>query len=310
MIIVDDGSDDSTPDIIKEFTDSRIKLITQKNQGIWNLAETYNRALRESTGEYIAILEGDDTWPSDKLDVQISRMNQESVVMSYGKCLRMDSEGSIPILPRLSNNSFRYSGYTIEPKNEVIEEFLIDGNFIQPVTVMIRRDSLVSIGGFHQPDYVPYVDYPTFLKLFKQGDIMEISHVLGYHRHHGQQVTQQQINQITSAANRYAVEFYDTLDQEIRNELDICRGDLLENREGTPDQRVGAGRINLLSGKWVDARREFWRGILEGDQYFKFVSLLGLIHSYLHMDMEWLAKATNKRWFAQTEDEPPQSEKN
>lgn len=64
MIIVDDGSSDKTYEKALEYSekDSRIKLFTQKNIGIFRLAETYNFALSKSEGKYIAILEGDDVW--------------------------------------------------------------------------------------------------------------------------------------------------------------------------------------------------------------------------------------------------------
>lgn len=304
MIVVDDGSDDGTADVVREFSDDRITLLPQENRGIWKLAETYNRALKESEGKYVAILEGDDKWPADKLEVQISHMEENQVVMSCGEWLRINPEGNAPKLPRLYFAHLSiFSNIEIMEGVEVIDEFLSDGNSVQPVTVMIRRDALTSIGGFRQPDYAPYVDYPTFLELFKHGDLLRIPHVLGFHRHHSHQVTQRRIEQITSAANRYAVEFYDALDNEMQSRLDTSREELLENREGTPDQRVGAGRIHLLSGEWEDARREFRAGLHEGNQYFKTICLVGLVHSYVNSDMEWLAKMTNKRWFARIGDE-------
>lgn len=303
MIIVDDGSDDGTADVVRGYSDGRVNLISQRNRGIWNLAETYNRALAESEGEYVAILEGDDTWPTNKLEVQVPRMERESVIISCGRWLRMNTEGEVPKLARLYTwismilaKSERAAGL------DVMDEFLRNGNSIQPVTAMIQREALTAIGGFQQPDYAPYVDYPTFLELFKQGDLLRIPRVLGYHRHHSEQVTRQKIDQITSVANRYALDFYDSLPSNKRVKLDVSRDELAKNSEGTPDQRIGVGRIQLLEGEWEKARRSFRTGVNNGSTYFRLVSLIGLVHAYLRTDMEWLAKATNRRWFASSGD--------
>ncbi|MGB7570995.1 MAG: glycosyltransferase family 2 protein, partial [Methanothrix sp.] len=67
QIIIDDGSSDQTGEIILKYNDDRIKYIRQEHKGIWRLSEAYNQALQLSNGDYIAILEGDDFWPPNKL---------------------------------------------------------------------------------------------------------------------------------------------------------------------------------------------------------------------------------------------------
>ena len=78
MIIVDDGSTDKTYEIARSFAenDQRIKVFTQQNVGIFRLAETYNFALSVAQGKYIAILEGDDVWVSEKLSFQVEALEK------------------------------------------------------------------------------------------------------------------------------------------------------------------------------------------------------------------------------------------
>ena len=65
LIIVDDGSVDNSVEIIKSYTDSRIRLIrNEKNSG---LKQTLLRGIQEAGGEYIAFLESDDIWRTDYL---------------------------------------------------------------------------------------------------------------------------------------------------------------------------------------------------------------------------------------------------
>ncbi|MGM0568516.1 MAG: glycosyltransferase family 2 protein, partial [Elusimicrobiota bacterium] len=64
LIIIDDGSTDSTPEAVKSFRDPRIKYIRQKNAGP---AAARNRGVRISSGKYIAFLDSDDRWLKYKL---------------------------------------------------------------------------------------------------------------------------------------------------------------------------------------------------------------------------------------------------
>ena len=53
---------------------------------------------------------------------------------------------------------------------------------IIPVTVVIRRKDLVSIGGFQKDQYYPFADIPTFLKLALKGKFSYQDDILGYYR--------------------------------------------------------------------------------------------------------------------------------
>jgi glycosyltransferase involved in cell wall biosynthesis len=58
LIVVDDGSEDNSPDIIASYGD-RIKVIRQKNKGV---SSARNRGIASSSGRYIAFLDSDDLW--------------------------------------------------------------------------------------------------------------------------------------------------------------------------------------------------------------------------------------------------------
>ena len=69
LIIVNDGSVDSTAAVINSFSDSRIRVITlEKNTGVVNARNT---ALKASKGDYIAILDADDISFSNRLEVEV-----------------------------------------------------------------------------------------------------------------------------------------------------------------------------------------------------------------------------------------------
>src|SRR5271154_2723962 len=68
MIVVDDGSDDGTPEIAESFNDPRIFVIRRPHEGVAGLGRSYALALSRARGEFLAILECDDTWPATKLE--------------------------------------------------------------------------------------------------------------------------------------------------------------------------------------------------------------------------------------------------
>ena len=70
VVVVNDGSTDSTAELIAGFGD-RIKAVTQKNAGT---SVARNTGIRESTGEYIAFLDHDDLWAPDKLSRQMPEL--------------------------------------------------------------------------------------------------------------------------------------------------------------------------------------------------------------------------------------------
>src|SRR5437588_302353 len=84
QIIIDDGSTDNTAEVISKFKDPRIRYQYQQNQGPIELARTYNRALGMAKGDLIAILEGDDFWPHDKLATLVPCFLDDRVVLAYG----------------------------------------------------------------------------------------------------------------------------------------------------------------------------------------------------------------------------------
>jgi glycosyltransferase involved in cell wall biosynthesis len=72
VIVVNDGSSDATADILASYG-TRIRSITQPNGGLSNAR---NRGIRESHGEFIALLDADDWWLPDKLARQVDLLQR------------------------------------------------------------------------------------------------------------------------------------------------------------------------------------------------------------------------------------------
>ena len=73
IIVVDDGSTDATPDVIRSYG-SAIRSFHQPNAG---LSAAHNRALAEVTGDAIAFLDHDDVWPTNRLSVMAKALQSD-----------------------------------------------------------------------------------------------------------------------------------------------------------------------------------------------------------------------------------------
>ena len=92
MVIVEDASSDNSFDVISQYVekDNRIKLI--QNSSNIGAASSRNKAIEYASGKYIAFLDSDDIWFSDKLEKQIMLMKNDNIIMSYSAYETIDKE--------------------------------------------------------------------------------------------------------------------------------------------------------------------------------------------------------------------------
>lgn len=81
LLLVDDGSTDGTFDIMKEYECDNIHVL--KNSEGKGAADARNCGIKAAGGRYIAFLDADDMWLSDKLSKQIDFMNQNNAAFSF-----------------------------------------------------------------------------------------------------------------------------------------------------------------------------------------------------------------------------------
>lgn len=79
LVVSDDGSTDSTIDILKSYNDSRIKIL--KNKGNHGVNCNFDNALRYATGDYIFLADQDDIWLPDKIDECINALQKYDCVV-------------------------------------------------------------------------------------------------------------------------------------------------------------------------------------------------------------------------------------
>lgn len=91
LIISDDGSTDNTREIIKEFTDTRIRLIDGPKKGV---KKNFENAINACNGKYIFLCDQDDIWNEKKVET-VLRAFSEGVKVVVHDCTLVNDEGKV-----------------------------------------------------------------------------------------------------------------------------------------------------------------------------------------------------------------------
>lgn len=165
LIIVDDCSTDGSVEIVKSFNDWRIILI--KNETNSGAAVSRNYALRVATGKWIAFLDADDIWVTNKLEKQIKFMVENSYAFTYTDyriCLNGEWLSYINIGPNVVNKRKMY-----------------DYCYFSTITVMYEREKigLIQIVDLHKNN-----DYAMWLQAIEKNNAYRLPECLSYYIKH------------------------------------------------------------------------------------------------------------------------------
>lgn len=297
LIIINDGSTDNTLEIAQKTAedDQRIQVINQENKGIFKLAETYNKALGLSNGEFIAILEGDDYWEPQKLEIQVDVMkNDNAIIMGWGKAIsRVGFQKEVyQVHPAQEEKHLQY--FTNEPSVNIFNS--VFDNFFPPLTFIIRKNALLKIGGFIQVLPFPAVDLSTMLALSKLGKFYYFNQVLGTWRIFPNQTTKTLNLGILEGGNKIVVDFYNSLSAEQKKKLNFNEDFIRDNyKKRKIITYARSGRFKLIRRDFQGARKDYIQAIKNygfKELTWKLRAFTGLVFSFLHLDVELLAK-----WF-------------
>jgi len=137
IILVDDGSTDNTPTVVVPYLD-RITYIRQNNGG---LPAARNTGIRAAKGEFIALLDADDSWMADKLERQLPRFADAEVGIVYSDFSVRYADGRFQP-SYLVNRPLASEGYVLEN--------YIRSRFLFPSTMVIRQKCLEEFGLFDE----------------------------------------------------------------------------------------------------------------------------------------------------------------
>ncbi|OSZ79576.1 hypothetical protein CAP35_15395 [Chitinophagaceae bacterium IBVUCB1] len=161
FIIINDGSKDGTLEVIKQYTDYRIKLIDQPNKG---LIDTLNDAIKIAKSDIIARMDADDICFPDRLQIEYDfLMNNPDYVLVGAEADVIDKDGNylmglIPI------------GHTHQ---EITDRIDLKCPFIHPL-VMFRKNAVIN-AGMYPKNALTFEDHLLWKKLLAQGKVCNLN---------------------------------------------------------------------------------------------------------------------------------------
>ena len=178
LIIIDDGSKDSSVEIIKSFKDKRIKLYIQDNSGV---TITLNKALNYSSGKYICFLDADDKYHPEKIEKQIQMINSGyDIVTTKVNAINKESRNS-------SDKFFDLWWNSYDPNiifGEDREYKFFNGNYLCKSALMLKKDLFLRFGNFNNSLITAY-DLELWIKMIPFVRIGRCNQILTYYRWHG-----------------------------------------------------------------------------------------------------------------------------
>ena len=175
VIVIDDGSADSTGAIVRAISDDRVRLLSRSNGGV---SAARNAGIREARARrFVAFLDADDCWDAEKLQRQIAFLNEHPTSVVTG-CLMRYLSSTGRILGR--------SGHvvTAADRRAIAQAELFP---FPTSSFLVRRDVLETVGGFDESLGRPSggaEDLDLLARLAQAGEVACVPSILGSYRIH------------------------------------------------------------------------------------------------------------------------------
>ncbi|MEM6837285.1 MAG: glycosyltransferase [Cyanobacteria bacterium P01_C01_bin.120] len=170
VLIVDDGSSDNTADWAAQIRDSRVKLISQPNQGA---GAARNTGVKNAQGDCVAFLDADDLWEPTKLAKQVERLDQQPEV------------GLVHTWITIANPDGSLSDRTMQTDGEghIWNQVVVYNPLKCGSTAMVRRQCFEELGYFDQS--LKYSeDWDMWIRIARNYAFSVIAEPLTYYRIH------------------------------------------------------------------------------------------------------------------------------
>lgn len=179
LIIIDDGSKDSSVAKIKEMIElcekrfNRFEFRSRANIG---LSATLNEALEWCQGKYFSAIASDDIMLKDKTAIQLSFLEQNDDIAAIF--------GGVKII---DNNNLELNKRVTEERSYSFEEIIMHKHDLPAPTQMARLDLIKKIGGYNSNLFIE--DWYMLLKLSQNGSIFYVSQIFALYRQHDSNIS-------------------------------------------------------------------------------------------------------------------------
>jgi len=175
FIIIDDGSNDTSVAIIKEYPDSRIRLI--QNPVNLGITQTLNTGIHQAVGKYICRMDADDVALPKRLQIQTAHLETHPKIAVLGSNTTVIDE-----IGQKANDEY-YPQTDREIKSSIFTH-----NPFAHSSVMIRHSVLDELG-VYDSGYLHNEDYDLWLRVATKHQLENLPHILLHRRVHGANIT-------------------------------------------------------------------------------------------------------------------------
>lgn len=158
LLIIDDGSEDGTREVVSKFNDPRIRYIFTKHRG---RASALNYGLTEATHEWVALQDADDISVESRLEKQVDLIGNRNIVV-FGNALFLQ-KNKVIFCQRVPNK--------LTSSDMMIHSYVINS------TVMFNGNYVLENGGYNQ-NLDSVEDYDLFVRLGSKLEYRPINEIL------------------------------------------------------------------------------------------------------------------------------------
>ncbi|MBF2009539.1 MAG: glycosyltransferase [Chlorogloeopsis fritschii C42_A2020_084] len=241
IIVVNNGSTDNTLEVLKNIQDQRLKVFSYEHV---DLPTSLNRCFSHATGEFLAFLDADDLWTSDKLELQVQALQKNPKAgIAYSWTNFIDEQGQL-----------LGKGEPIYFKGNVLANLLVC-NFIASGSNALIRKKAIESGEYFDPECGSCTDWDYWLRIASKWEFVLVPKYQVFYRQSSHS-TSSKIEQMEKACVFVVEKAFKTLppefqylkNQSLATVYQYCTRKYLQNYSNSID--------NL-----IQARKKLWMAI-------------------------------------------------
>jgi glycosyltransferase involved in cell wall biosynthesis len=174
LIVIDDGSSDTSIKKLDEFNDKRLRILQQQNKGV---SVARNTGILNSKANWIAFLDADDWWENTYLEELVSLIKTfpDEKIFATGRSRIFKTQKD------------RYNNSYLPAKNQVgfVDYYEVITKYFPPInssSVLIKKEILIKEDGPFKPNQKQHEDHDLWLRLTKDRLIVFSNKNLSFYR--------------------------------------------------------------------------------------------------------------------------------
>ena len=183
IIVIDDGSTDNSVELLRKFG-PKIRLIETRNGGA---SSARNFGLVAAKGEYIALLDSDDIWATNKIGLQMEYMKRNDLDLVYCHGQEFGNAGGLNFLHEAKYAGDCYKYFKKYPGRAIID--------MGPSTALFKKSRLKRTGLFDASFTGLAEDWDFFRRYCVGAKVGFCDQVLVFRRNHAGNMSNQSLNE-------------------------------------------------------------------------------------------------------------------